>query len=169
MKNLLLLVLAVAIAAPVLAGQDKEKKKRGPKKPDPGAMILKKLEKAELTEEQIAKIKELSAAVADKIIAAREKANLTAEQKKARAEAMKKAKEEGKTGKEMMKAIQAAAELTPEQKSAMDEARKIQGEMTKKVFALLTPEQREKAGIKGPRKKGGGRKAKPKKKAEKKD
>jgi hypothetical protein len=70
----------------------------------------------------------------------------------------------------MMKAVQAAVELTPEQKSAMEEARKIQGEMMKKVFALLTPEQREKAGLKGPRKKGEkkprAKKAKPKKDAE---
>lgn len=179
MRTLLSLVLVAAIAVPVLAAEPKAKKKRGPKKPDPGAMILKKLEKAELTEDQVAKIKELCAGVAEKIVAARQKANLTAEQKKARAEAIKKAKEEGKTGKEMMKAVQGAVELTPEQKSAMDEARKIQGEMMKKVFALLTPEQREKAGLKGPRKKGGekkprakkggGKKPGPKKDAEKKD
>ncbi len=177
MRTLLSLVLVAVIAVPALA-QDKKKKKRGPKKPDPGAMILKKLEKAELTDDQVAKIKELCAEVADKIVAARAKANLTAEQKKARAEAIKKAKEEGKTGKEAMKAVQSAVELTPEQKSAMEEARKLHGEMMKKVFDMLTPEQKEKAGIKGPRKKGekkprvkkdGGKKVGPKKETEKKD
>lgn len=171
---MLSLVLAAVIAAPVLAdGEQAKKKKRAPKKFDPAAMVLRKLEKAELTEEQVAKIKKLYAGVADKIKAARDKANLTPEQKKARAEAMKKAKEEGKKGKEMMEAVRAAAELTPEQKAAMGEAQKANAEVMKQVFALLTPEQKEKSGIKirggrkpGAKKKAGAKKPRAKKKAE---
>jgi len=156
MRTVLSLVLVAAIAAPVLAGQPKAKKK-GPKRPDPGTMILKKLEKADLTDDQVAKIKELSAAVAEKMAAAY--GNLTPDQRKARAEAIKKAKEEGKSPKEVMEAIKAA--MTPDQKAAIEEARKAHGEMMKKVMALLTAEQKEKIGIKGPkgpRKKGGAKK-----------
>jgi len=47
----------------------------------------------------------------------------------------------------------------------MKEARDIQAAMRKEVLNLLTPDQKEKAGIKERGKKGGERKPRPKKKA----
>jgi len=168
MKTLLSLGLALVIAASLLAAGDQApgKKKRRPKRPDPAAQILKKLEKAELTDEQIAKIKELCAQASEKIQAARKKAGLTPEQRKARFEAMKKAKEEGKKGKELAEAVRAAVKLAPEQEAALQEARKLMGELTRQCLALLSPEQKEKAGIKRhARKKHGAGKRHGKKKA----
>jgi hypothetical protein len=159
-RTLLSLSLAVVIAMPLIAADEKKKARKVRKKPDPAAGILKKLEKAELTDEQVAKIKELAAAAAEKSKEARAKAALTDEQKAA----MKKAREEGKKREELRKVVT----LTDEQKAAMKEARDIQAAMMKEVMGLLTPEQKEKAGIKEPRKKGGKRggerKPRPKKK-----
>jgi hypothetical protein len=161
-KTLLSLSLAIVIAMPLVAAEKERKGKRVPKKPDPAAGILKKLEKAELTEEQVAKIKELAAATAEKTKEARAKAALTDEQKAA----MKKAREEGKKGEELKNAVT----LTEAQQAAMKEAREAQGAMMKEVMSLLTPEQKEKAGIKehGKKgaKKGGERKPRAKKAAE---
>ncbi len=159
-RTLLSLSLAIVIAMPLVAQEKKARKER--KKPDPAAGILKKLEKAELSEEQVAKIKTLAAATAEKTKAARAKAALTDEQKAA----IKKAREEGKKGEELRKVVT----LNEEQKAAMKEAREIQAAMMKEVLGLLTAEQKEKAGIKerGKRggKKGGERKPRPKKKAD---
>jgi Spy/CpxP family protein refolding chaperone len=155
------LSLAVVIAMPLLAADQEKKAKKVRKKPDPAAGILKKLEKAELTEEQVAKIKTLAAATAEKTKEARAKAAFTDEQKAA----LKKAREEGKKGEELRKVVT----LTEEQKAAVKEARNIQAAMMKEVMGLLTPEQKEKAGLrergKKGGKKGGERKPRPKKKA----
>jgi Spy/CpxP family protein refolding chaperone len=140
---LLSLLLAAIIAMPLLADDEPKKRpKRAPKKPDPAAMILKRLEKAELTEEQIAKVKELAA----KIPPGQE--GLNPEQKKALAEAMKKAKAEGKTREEIEKIRQSVVQLTEEQKAAMKKAQEARAAVMKEIMGLLTPEQKEKAGIK---------------------
>ena len=105
-------LLLVAIIAMPLAAADKERKKRKQrKKPDPAASVLKRLEKAELTEEQIAKIKALAVAAAEKTKPIFAKAPLTAEQKAA----MKKAREQGKKGAEYDKAVG----LSDEQRAAI--------------------------------------------------
>ena len=73
---------------------------------------------------------------------------LTEEQKKARDEAFKMAAAAGKYGKEMWDAAQAAMKLTDEQKAKLSDAQKEVGalykEMTEKITAFLTPEQKEK-------------------------
>jgi len=79
-RTLLTLALAVVIASPLLAAQGKKGKKAPPKPQDPAAGILKKLEQAELTEEQVVKIKEMAAKVAEKAKALQEKAALTPKQ-----------------------------------------------------------------------------------------
>ena len=111
-------------------------------------MAQKSLEKAELTPEQVTKIKELAAAAAEKMKAADEKVGLTPEQKKARQEAQAKAKADGKTGKEAQAAVEEAMKLTDEQKAAMKEANELRAALRKEAVALLTPEQKAKAGIK---------------------
>lgn len=145
-RTLLTLALAVVIASPLLAAEGK----RGKKAPaqDPAAFLLKSLEKAELTPEQVTKIKELVKAWADKIKAADDKVGLTPEQKKARQEAMAKAKADGKTGKEAKAAVDEAMKLTDEQKAAQKAADEVRASMRKEAMALLTAEQKAKAGIK---------------------
>jgi Spy/CpxP family protein refolding chaperone len=145
-RTLLTLALAVVIASPLLAAEGKRGKKAPPQ--DPAAGLLKSLEKAELTPEQVTKIKELAAAAAEKMKAADEKVGLTPEQKKARQEAQAKAKADGKTGKEAQAAVDEALKLTDEQKAAMKEANELRAALRKEAAALLTPEQKAKAGIK---------------------
>jgi len=151
-RTLFTLALAVVIASPLLAGEGKRGKKAA-KPQDPAAGILKSLEKAELTPEQVTKIKELAAAAAEKMKAADEKVGLTPEQKKARQEAQAKAKADGKTGKEAQAAVEEAMKLTDEQKAAMKEANELRAALRKEAVALLTPEQKAKAGIKEGKKK----------------
>jgi len=109
------------------------------------ANTLKRLAKAELTEEQVKKVKELAAEYAPKLAAARKKGvdALPPEVRKARAEAMNKAKEAGKKPSEVVTAFK----LTPEQQEAMNiaqkEAKEIQGAFNKAVMALLTDQQRK--------------------------
>jgi hypothetical protein len=143
------LALTLAITLPVSAA---EKKGRAAPKPfDPAASVLKRLEKAELTADQTAKIKEICGKYCEKLQAAEQKVNLTAEQKTARAEAQKKAQAEGKKGKELQAAVDAAMKLTDEQKAAVKDAQAIRAEMTKEAFAVLTDDQKAKAGVAGPR------------------
>ena len=150
--NLLSLALALVVAVPLFAA-DQERKKKPRKKPDPAAGMLKRLEKAELSEEQIAKVKELVAKVAKETAELRKKAAPTPEQQKARKEAMEKAKAEGKEGRELFAAVKDAVKFTPEQEEAMKEMRKAQGAMMKEIMGMLTPDQKEKLGKRfGPRK-----------------
>lgn len=152
-RTLLTLALAIVIASPLLAAEGKKARKAKPKPQDPAAGIMKRLEQAELTDEQKVKIKEIATKMAEKAKAIQEKAALTPEQKKARQEAQAKAKEEGKTGKAAQEAVMAAMKLTDEQKAAVQEEMTLRAEMQKEVFALLTAEQKAKAGIKEGRKK----------------
>jgi Spy/CpxP family protein refolding chaperone len=151
-KVVLSLLLAIMIALPLMAQDQPKKPKRAPKKPDQAAGILKRLEKAELTDEQVAKIKELAAKLPDPT------AKLTDEQKKKLAEAMKQAKAEGKSMKDIQQLRESVLDLTEEQKAAMKEAQAAREAGMKEIMALLTPEQREKAGVKVRAKKEGGKK-----------
>jgi len=150
--NLLSLTLALVVAVPLFAA-DQERKKKPRKKPNPAAGWLKRLEKAELTDEQVAKVKELAAKVAKETAELRKKAALTPDQQKVRKEAMEKAKTEGKEGRELFAAVKEAVKLTPEQEAAMKEMRKAQDAMMKEIMGMLKDEQKEKLGKRfGPRK-----------------
>jgi hypothetical protein len=152
--SLLALSLSVLIAVPLMANdRDKPQQKR-PRKYDPAAAVLKRLEQAELSEEQVAKVKELVAAAAEKSRQVRAKAALTDEQKLA----LKKAREEGKRGAELKDVVT----LSEAQQAAVKEIGAIRAAMMKQVMGLLTPEQKEKAGIR--RAKPPGKKPAPKKK-----
>lgn len=151
-RTLTLLALAVVIAAPTLAAAPKGKKAAKPH--DPAAGLLKRLEKAELTADQIAKVKEIAAKYAEQLAAANKKVNLSDEQKKAQKEASEKAKADGLKGKDAQAAVEAAMKLTDEQKAARKEVMELQGAMQKEAMALLSDEQKAKAGIKAPGKKG---------------
>jgi Spy/CpxP family protein refolding chaperone len=96
-----------------------------------------------LTDEQKAKVKELWKEYQPKFKEATGSV-LTADQKKARDNAIKAAKDAGKKGPEVFKAVRAAVKLTDEQKAKMKEAIKpLRKELHEKIKGILTPEQQE--------------------------
>ncbi|MCE9528423.1 MAG: hypothetical protein K8R36_20460 [Planctomycetales bacterium] len=162
MKTLTRLFLALGLLALVgiaFGAQDAKKEKKGKGGGDPTAAIKKKLESVDLSAEQKEKIDKIVAEHGPKLKAAAEKvaASLTDEQRKARAEANKAAKAAGKKGKEANDEALAAMKLTDDQKKAFNEATKAQQEasqaLNKAISEVLTPEQREKAGFGGGKKK----------------
>ena len=140
--------LAVAFVAPAVAA-DKKKKKA------PTAVKVPK--SIELTADQKTKLDALNKEFGPKLAECRKKAAsiITADQKKARAEATKKAKADGKKGKELRAAANAAVAITADQKAQQAECKKAMGALNKEIrtqfAALLTDEQ--KAKIKGGKKK----------------
>ena len=141
-------LLAVAFVAPAVAA-DKKKKKA------PSAVKVPK--SIELTADQKTKLDALNKEFGPKLAECKKKANsiITADQKKARAVAMKKAKADGKKGKELRTAVNAAVAITADQKSQQAECKKATSALQKQIktqfAALLTDEQ--KAKIKGGKKK----------------
>ena len=134
-----LTILAIASGS-FLHGADEEKKKKGPA--SLADRTLKRYESVELTDDQVAKIKELATTAQTKLAGVKEKADLTPEQRKARQDAIKKAKDEGKEKKDFRDAVSAAVTLTEDQKAAQAESKKIMGDFNKSVAGLLTEEQK---------------------------
>ncbi len=96
-----------------------------------------------LTDDQKAKVKELRKEYEPKFKAAADSV-LTADQQKARDDAVKAAKAEGKKGPEVWKAAMKAVKLTDEQKAKMKEVMKpLHKEAHEKLMAILTTEQKE--------------------------
>jgi Spy/CpxP family protein refolding chaperone len=96
-----------------------------------------------LTDDQKAKVKELHKEFGPKFKAAADSI-LTADQQKARDDAIKAAKAEGKKGPEVWKAAMHAVKLTDEQKAKFHEVMgPLHKEAHEKLMALLTPEQKE--------------------------
>ena len=139
--------LAVAFVAPAVAA---DKKKKTP-------VAVKVPKSIELSADQKAKVDALNKEFGPKLAECRKKAAsiITADQKKARAEAMKKAKADGKKGKELRAVVNAAVAITADQKAQQSECKKAMGALNKEIrtqfAALLTDEQ--KAKIKGGKKK----------------
>jgi len=156
-----------------MAADDAKKKSKKGKRPVAGQRQLNAAFSApkgiELSADQQAKIAEIKKAYSSKLSAAFTKfsGSLSAEQKKSRADAFKAAKESGTKGKEQKKAIAAALKLTDEQKASQKAIGTLRKEIRGKVLAVLTAEQKEKAGIKsrGAKKKGAKKNAKKKKEA----
>jgi len=132
--NLLSLTLALIITAPLFAADKK--------KSNLTASVLRKLDKAKLTEEQVAKIKELTAKVAERTATARKRAVYTPEQMKARKEALAKARSEGKKGKELSAALKNAVKFTPAQVAAVREIQTAYSTMMKEILTMLSDEQK---------------------------
>ena len=111
--------------------------------------IERMLKSLNLTDEQKAKLAELKKEYAPKFKEAAGKLEgiLTAEQKKARDEAVKTAKEAGKKPGEVWRAGMEAVKLTDDQKAKLKDARTamqdLRKEVHEKVMGLLTPEQKE--------------------------
>jgi hypothetical protein len=145
----LLITLTLAASFPVFAADAPKKPKKAPA--SLAEQTLKKLEVAKLTDDQVAKIKELAAAAEPKLNELRKAVGLTDAQRAAQKEAMDKAKAEGKKGKDLNDAVEAAMQLTPDQKTAQKAVREANMEFDKSVTGLLTPEQKKAAGM-GPKK-----------------
>jgi Spy/CpxP family protein refolding chaperone len=103
-----------------------------------------------LTDDQKAKVKEITKEFAPKLKELAEKRDgvLTADQKKAREDAVKAAKDAGKNIREQMQAGREAVKLTDEQKKTMAEVRKDQEALNKqfieKIQPILTDDQKAK-------------------------
>jgi hypothetical protein len=140
-------LLTVAFVAPAVAA---DKKKKAP-------IAVKVPKGIELNADQKTKLDALNKEFGPKLAECRKKAAsiITADQKKARAEATKKAKADGKKGKELRAAANTAVAITADQKAQQTECKKAMGALNKEVrtqfAALLTDEQ--KAKIKGGKKK----------------
>jgi len=141
-------VLAVSFVTPVMAADKKKKKAPTAVKVPMGI---------ELTADQKTKLDALNKEFGPKLAECRKKAAgiITADQKKARAEAVKKAKADGKKGKEVQAAANAALAITADQKTQQAECKKAMQALNKEIktqfAALLTDEQ--KAKLKGGKKK----------------
>ena len=108
-----------------------------------GMMMENMLGGLNLTDEQKAKFKELRKEYEPKFKEAADSV-LTADQKKARDDAIKAAKDADKKGPEMFRAVRSAVKLTDEQKAKRREVMEpLMKEFREKVKAILTPEQQE--------------------------
>ena len=140
-------VLTLSFVVPAVAA---DKKKKTP-------VAIKVPKSIELTAEQKTKLDALNKEFGPKLAECRKKqaSIITADQKKARAEAMKKAKADGKKGKELRAAVNAALAITADQKTKQAETKKAMAALNKQIktqlAALLTDEQ--KAKLKGGKKK----------------
>jgi hypothetical protein len=144
-------VLLLVITSMTANAQNKQNKQKKPTAI--GAKLaettIKRMAKAELTEEQVASIKKLAAAVSPKINALRKKANLTPEQTKAVQAARAKSKADGVKGKEATAAVDAAGKYTEEQTKILAEVKQLNMKYFKDVQALLTDEQRKATRVRG--------------------
>ena len=126
--------------APAVAA---DKKKKAP-------IAVKVPKGIELTADQKTKLDVLNKEFGPKLAECRKKAAsiITADQKKARAAATKKAKADGKKGKELRTAANAAFAITADQKTQQAECKKAMGALQKQIrtqfAALLTDEQKAK-------------------------
>jgi hypothetical protein len=136
--GVLALALSLVVAGNLLAAGDKPAKRTMPSAFDLPKQVT-------LTADQQAKLDELKKEYGPKLKDAYKAfdSSLSAEQKKARTDAMKAAREAGKRGPEAMKDAQEAMKLTDDQKTKQTAMRSVSKEARDKVMALLTPEQKE--------------------------
>ena len=113
-------VMAAIMAVPAFAQDDTATKKKGQRDQQNVAMqTIKQLEEVKLTDEQVAKIKELGKTVNAKMKELRDEAGITPALLKKRAEAQKSMKDSDKKGKDLQAAINEAAGFTEAQSAAI--------------------------------------------------
>jgi Spy/CpxP family protein refolding chaperone len=143
------LIVSLLVVGNVLAA---ERRNADPGQPAGAAAnpLMEMLSDLNLSVEQKAKIEKLNKEFGPKFkrVFARMQSVLTAEQKRARTEAVKAALAAGKRGNELKDAIHSAVTLSEAQEAKMAEAAKEMAELQKtlhaKTVGLLTPEQKEK-------------------------
>jgi hypothetical protein len=139
-------LMAAVMAVPVFAQDAATKKRKGQARGQQtmSAQLLKQLEELKLTEDQVAKIKELGKTMDAKAKALRDEAGITPELMKKRAEAQKSLKDSGKKGKDLMAAVNETAGFNEAQTAAMQKINEARTAFQKQVVAMLSDEQKEK-------------------------
>lgn len=133
------------LISPCLADEDSEKKKRGQRnRGNAATQLLTQLKDLNLTDDQVAKVKELHKESLGKAKEIRETAGITPELVKKRAEVQKKLRGSDKKGKELLNLINSEAGYNKEQIEATAKINALRLEMKKKVVALCSDEQKAK-------------------------
>ncbi len=137
-------LMAVLSTLLVLPATAQEAKKKGDANANNRlvAQFLKQLEPAKLTDEQVAKAKELGKEMNAKMTELRKEAGITAELQKKRTEVIKKMQDSELKGKERMDAINKEVGLTEEQAAAMVKINQMRTEFQTKVVGMLSDEQK---------------------------
>ena len=166
------LALAAMISIPALAADDaKEKKKKGNRgQANASGQLLKQLKDVGLSDEQIAKVKELGKDAAAKMKKIKDDAGITLDLSKKRQEVAKAMADSEKKGAELAAAINKEAGFSEAHAKALKLVNEVRMEFHKSVVALLDDGQKEKlpvrmkrftGGKKGKKKGGKGEKKKP--------
>jgi len=143
MRSIVLSVLslgALLVFTPSMQAQEKGKGKVSQADQMVNA-FLKQLQKAELTDEQTTKVKELMGKTTKDVVKKRTDAGITQEMLKNRTDAQKAAREAGKKQKEVQEAVAAAVSLTEDQKKVMEETDGMMSKARVEVGKLLKAEQ----------------------------
>ena len=141
LKAFAVLALAAVISIPAFAADDEKqkKKKKGNRGQNSAAgQLLKQLEDVGLTDDQVAKVKELGKEVAAKIKKIKDDAGITNELTKKRQEIAKAMKDSEKKGQELAKAINKEAGFTEAHAKALQVANEVRMEFHKAVVSMLT-------------------------------
>jgi len=136
-------------ARPAIPGAPRGERTAGPERaPGIGGRRAEFPEELKLTDDQQAKLREISAEIgaSDAEMAKKRETILTDEQKTAQSEVIQKIREGGLARQEAADQLTAALKLTPEQKTQLDELdtarRKLSEEANTRKAAVLTDEQR---------------------------
>ena len=147
LKAFAVLALAAVISIPAFAADDEKqkKKKKGNRGQNSAAgQLLKQLEDVGLTDDQVAKVKELGKEVAAKIKKIKDDAGITNELTKKRQEIAKAMKDSEKKGQELAKAINKEAGFTEAHAKALQVANEVRMEFHKAVVSMLDDGQKAK-------------------------
>ena len=142
--------LAACLMGTAFVGDAAAQKEKGKKKAGmaTGQQIFTLPKEITLTDDQKSKLEEIKKEHGPKLAELTKKMDdtLTADQKKARKEAGDKARADGKKGKDLQSAVDAAVNLTDDQKQAQEEVKpeltKLQGAIREKIHGLLTDDQK---------------------------
>ncbi len=145
-KSLAVVALAALIVTPAFAQDDAKSKRKGKqnRRQNVATALVKQLEPVGLSDDQVAKIKQLGEKAAAEMKSIRDAAGITAELTKKRAEVQKSMKESDKKGKELIAAINEAAGFTAAHAEGLKKANAVRMKFQKDVIALLSDEQKEK-------------------------
>jgi tRNA C32,U32 (ribose-2'-O)-methylase TrmJ len=135
----LLAVVAMLVHSVSLNAQEKGDKKDPVK--NMVTQFMKQLEKAELKEDETNKIKEMFQKVAKDVAGKRSEVGITPEMMKKRADAQKSAKEDGKKGKEMQQAVEAAMGMNADQTKVFKETEEMLAKVKVEIGKTMTADQ----------------------------
>lgn len=142
-KLFLMAVVSAMMVLPSAAEDEKKKKRQGNRGNNRVvAQFMKQLEPAKLTDEQIAKVKELGKEAMAAMTALRKEVELTPELQKKRAEVMKSMKDSELKGKERAAAINKEAGLSEKQAAALVKVNETRLAFQRKIYGMLSDEQK---------------------------